>query len=276
MQKQLVWSLAFLVCLVSINGIASAVTVKDVQVKGNQRIEDDAILRVVETRPGDSYDERQLSRDLEAIFSMGYFDDIRVETETQPDGKIVIFKVKEKPTIRQIEISGNQIYEDSKIKENIDITTGSILNIFRIKRNIRQIETLYKDKNYHNVEVSYDVEELEHNQADLTFHIDEGDKLRIEEIRFEGNQAFEDKKLKKQIKTSETGFFSWLTGSGDLDLETLQQDAIKLSDFYHNNGYAEARVSEPEIQYKDEGIFVEIKIEEGDRFKMGDVSLAGD
>jgi len=276
MQKQLVWSLAFLVCLVSINGIASAVTVKDVQVKGNQRIEDDAILRVVETRPGDSYDEKQLSRDLEAIFSMGYFDDIRVETETQPDGKIVIFKVKEKPTIRQIEISGNQIYEDSKIKENIDITTGSILNIFRIKRNIKQIETLYKEKNYHNVRVTYTVEELAHNQANLEFQIEEGKKLRIREIRLAGNKAFDDKKLKKQIETSEKGFFSWLTGSGELDSETLSQDIIKLSDFYHNNGYAEARIADPEITYRENWIYITIKIEEGERFKMGEVSLAGD
>src|SRR6056297_3670287 len=119
MQKQLVWSLAFLVCLVSINGIASAVTVKDVQVKGNQRIEDDAILRVVETRPGDAYDEKQLSRDIESIFAMVYFDDIRVETETEPDGKVVIFRVEEKPTIKLIEVSGNRVYEDQEIKDNI-------------------------------------------------------------------------------------------------------------------------------------------------------------
>jgi outer membrane protein insertion porin family len=277
MQKQLGLMLAVFGCIILTTHIVSATpTVKDVQVKGNQRIEDDAILRVVETRPGDPYDEKQLSRDLESIFAMGYFDDIRVETETEPDGKIVIFRVTEKPTIKLIEISGNRVYEDQEIKDNIDITTGSILNIFRIKRNIKQIETLYQEKNYHNVKVTYAVEELDHNQANLEFQIEEGKKLRIREIRFEGNQAFDDKSLKKKIKTSEKGFFSWLTGSGDLDTETLNQDMIKLSDFYHNNGYAEARIGEPEIIYKDNWIFIEIKIEEGKRFKMGEVRLAGD
>ncbi|HMA84968.1 MAG TPA: outer membrane protein assembly factor BamA [Desulfosalsimonadaceae bacterium] len=251
-------------------------TVKDVQIKGNQRIEDDAILRVVETRPGDAYDEKQLSRDIESIFAMGYFDDIRVETETEPDGKVVIFRVEEKPTIKLIEVSGNRVYEDQEIKDNIDITSGSILNIFRIKRNIKQIETLYQEKNYHNVKVTYKVEELDHNQANLEFQIDEGKKLRIREIRFEGNEAFDDKTLKKKMKTSKKGFFSWLTGSGDLDTETLNQDMMKLSDFYHNNGYAEARIGEPEIIYKDNWIYIEIKIDEGKRFKMGEVRLAGD
>ena len=279
MQKKLGLMLALFICFVFIPvaGMAAAsVTVKDVRIEGNERIEDDAILRVVETRAGESYDEAQLSRDLEAIFSMGYFEDIRVETEAQEDARIVIFRVTEKPTIRLIEISGNRVYDEQEIKDNIDITTGSILNIFRIKRNIKQIETLYQEKNYHNVKVTYTVEELEHNQADLEFNIEEGKKLRIREIRFEGNQMFDDKTLKKKIKTSEKGFFSWLTGSGDLDMETLYQDIIKLSDFYHNNGYAEARIAEPEVIYKDNWIYIEIKIEEGDRFKMGAVALSGD
>jgi len=277
MQKQLGLILAISLCLIFITSLAPAsVTVKDVQIKGNQRIEDDAILRVVETRPGDAYDEKQLSRDIESIFAMGYFDDIRVETETEPDGKVVIFRVEEKPTIKLIEVSGNRVYEDQEIKDNIDITSGSILNIFRIKRNIKQIETLYQEKNYHNVKVTYKVEELDHNQANLEFQIDEGKKLRIREIRFEGNEAFDDKTLKKKMKTSKKGFFSWLTGSGDLDTETLNQDMMKLSDFYHNNGYAEARIGEPEIIYKDNWIYIEIKIDEGKRFKMGEVRLAGD
>jgi len=277
MQKQLGLILAvFGFIVLTAHLVWATPTVTDVQVKGNQRIEDDAILRVVETRPGDPYEAKQLSRDLESIFAMGYFDDIRVETETAPDGKIVIFRVKEKPTIKLIEISGNRVYEDQEIRDNIDITTGSILNIFRIKRNIKQIETLYQEKNYHNVKVTYTVEDLDHNQANLGFQIEEGKKLRIREIRFEGNQAFDDKALQKKIKTSEKGFFSWLTGSGDLDTETLNQDMMKLSDFYHNSGYAEARIGEPDIIYEENRIYIEIKIEEGKRFKMGDVRLTGD
>jgi len=276
MIKQLGWTLVLAVCMLAVIQAASASVVKDVLIEGNQRIEDDAILRVVDTRPGDAYDPDQLSRDLEAIFEMGYFDDIRVETQTGEDGRLVIFRVKEKPTIRLIEFTGNLVYDDAELKENIDISAGSILNIFRIKRNIKQIVTLYEEKNYHNARVTYTVEDMEHNQAKLIFNIDEGEKLRIREIWFEGNQAFSDKILKKKIKTSEKSFLSWLTGSGDLDTEVLRQDVIKLSDFYHNNGYAEARIAEPEILYKDNGIYIEIKIDEGRRYEMGQVSLEGD
>jgi outer membrane protein insertion porin family len=277
MRKDLGALLVLCACLIfPAQGTPAAATVKEVLIEGNQRIEDDAILRVIDTRAGDPYDPEQFSRDLEAIFEMGYFDDIQVQTRSGEDGKTVIFRVEEKPTIRVIEIAGNMVYKDEEIKENIDISTGSILNIFRIKRNIKQIETLYEEKNYHNVKVTHEVEELAHNQANLTFRIEEGKKLRIQELHFKGNAAFDAKTLKKQIETSEKGFFSWLTASGELDMETLRQDVIRLSDFYHNNGYADARIGEPEVEYREKGIFVEIRIEEGPRYEMGETRLSGD
>ncbi|MCU0598455.1 MAG: outer membrane protein assembly factor BamA [Desulfobacterales bacterium] len=253
-----------------------AETVKDVRVTGNERIESDAILRVVQTRQGAPYDPALLSEDLKAIYAMGYFDDIRVSLEREPDGNIVIYDVKEKPTIREINISGNSALDDEKITENIDITSGSILNIFKIQKNIRIIESLYKEKNYHHVAVTYKIDPLEHNQADLEFIIEEGEKVRIKEIRFDGNTAFESEKLKKMMETSEKGFFSWLTGSGELNMEKLNQDIVKINSSYQNSGYADARVGEPEVTYSDEWIYIVIKIDEGDKYQMGNVGIAGD
>jgi len=250
--------------------------VKDIWVTGNQRIESDAILRIIQTKKGATYDPITLSDDLKAIYDMGYFDDIKVEVEQEADGNIIIYEVKEKPTIREIEISGNSVLDDEKLKENMDITSGSILNIFKIQKNIKIIESLYKEKNYHHVNVTYKVEPLEHNQANLEFIIEEGEKVRIKEIRFDGNTAFEAKKLKKMMETSEKGFFSWLTSSGELNMEKLQQDIAKLNSFYQDNGYAEAKVGEPDIQYQDEWIYVLIKIDEGSKYQMGNVDIAGD
>jgi outer membrane protein insertion porin family len=250
--------------------------VSEIRVSGNQRIEADAILRVIETRAGGAYDAEKLSKDLEAIYKMGYFDDIRVEVAKAEDGQIVIFEVREKPTIREILFSGNRAIDNEKITENIDISTGSILNIYRIQGNIRIIETLYREKNYHNVRVTYDIHPLEHNQANLEFVIDEGEKVRIREIRFDGNQAYSDKELKKLMETSEKGFFSWLTSSGELDQDKLAQDIMMLTAHYHNNGYADARVGDPVIDFVDEWIQILIKIDEGDRYAMGTIDVQGD
>ena len=90
----------------------------------------------------------------------------------------------------------------------------------------------------------------------------------IRHIIFEGNTAYKDKELKKMMKTSEKGFFSWMTSSGDLNREDLEQDIAKLSAFYYNNGYIQARVGEPQIEYHEDGIDITIKIDEGPRFKV--------
>jgi outer membrane protein insertion porin family len=250
--------------------------VKEVRVTGNQRIESDAILRVIQTRTDAVYDPALLSEDLKAIYAMGYFDDIRVSVEKEPDGDIVIYDVKEKPTIRDINISGNDEIDDEKVKENLDITSGSILNIFKIQKNIKIIESLYKEKNYQNVKVTYKLDPLEHNQADLEFIVEEGGKIHIKEIRFDGNTAFDSNKLKKMMDTSEKGFFSWVTGSGELKMEKLNQDVVKINSFYQDNGYADSRVGEPEITYADEWIYILIKIDEGNKYQMGSVGIEGD
>ena len=274
--------------------------IAEVRVTGNRRIEQDAIKRIAKTQPGDTLLARNLTEDMKAIYAMGYFDDVRVESEDSPAGKIIIFVVKEKPTIRHIYIKGGKdsqqesgskkfkeekkedvkpgslVIDEEKILKSLDIKTGSIVNIFKIQSNIKRIEDLYKEKNYHNVKVTYNIKEQDNNQADLEFIIDEGKKILIKEIHFVGNDSYPDKKLKKIMKTSEKGFWSWLTSSGDLKAEDLNQDVELLTSFYHNSGYIQAKVGEPIVEFKDNWIYITIKIDEGQRFKVGNVKFAGD
>ena len=244
---------------------------------GNKRIEADAIKRVIVAAPGDFFIPKNLSNDLKAVYSMGYFEDVRVEAESTSKGKIIFFKVKEKPTIRRIIIKGNSSrFDDEEIKENLNIKTGSILNIFKVQNNVKRIEALYKEKNYHNVKVDYKTIELKNNQADLTFIVEEGEKVRIKTIKFIGNKAYTEKKLKKILKSSEKGFFFWLTSSGDLKREDLNEDVARLAAFYHNNGYIQAKIGEPKVEFKENHIEITIKIKEGVQFKVGKIYIKGD
>ena len=256
--------------------IFSREKVLEVKVEGNVRIEADAIKQVIKTKPGSVFLAKTLSQDLKAIYAMGYFDDVRVEAQKKDDAEIIIFYVQEKPTIRHIQFEGNTVFESEELMEGLDIKTGSILNNFKVKSNVEQIKNMYQEKNYHNVEVTYKVAQLDNNQADLEFDVQEGAKIRIKEITFLGNQAYSAKKLKGLMKTSEKGFFSWLTSSGDLKTEDLNQDVTQIGAFYHNSGYIDARVAEPEIKYSGKWIYVSIKIEEGPRYKVGRVGLSGD
>jgi outer membrane protein insertion porin family len=247
-----------------------------VRVTGNKRIETDAIKHVIQVKAGNVLLPGEISKDIKRIYKMGYFEDIRVESEDSPGGKVIVFHVKEKPTIRKITFSGNKVFNDEKLRKNLNISTGSILNIFTIMSNIDQLKIMYKEKNYQQVKIDYKIHELEHNQADVEFIIKEGEKLEIKKITFIGNTTFSDKKLKKLIKTSEKGFFSWITSSGELNREDLNQDAARIDAFYHTQGFIHAKVADPVVDFEGKWIYITFKIEEGERYKVGTIDIEGD
>jgi outer membrane protein insertion porin family len=252
-------------------------TIVEVQIKGNQRIEEDAIRRILKIKKGDVYNLKNISDELKAVYGMGYFDDIRIETQTVADGKIIILIVKEKPTVRAILVEGNSwVYDDEEIKEVLTIRKGSILNINTIQSDMRRIEELYKEKNFYNVKIKFNVYPKKENQADIEYEIDEGKKFHVKKIIFVGNSAYSSGKLKGLMGTSEENILSWFTSAGDLNEENLGQDVAKLTSFYHNKGYVQARVGEPELKFEEDGIIITIRIVEGPQFKVGEVTMAGD
>ncbi len=250
--------------------------IADIQVEGNARIEDEAIKRIISTRPGDEYIPQILSRDLKSVYNMGYFDDIRIEAADSTEGKVITFHVKEKPTVKYIDFKGNDRIKTEKLVENVEIHPGAILNIFNIRKNIQRIELQYQEKNFHSAKVSYETKDLGNNQVSLIFVIDEGKKVCIKELKIVGNKAYSDRKLKKIMKTSEKGFFSWLTSSGDYKEEDMERDMAMLDAFYQNNGYMMVRIGDPEVETRDGWFYITIKIDEGLRYKVGNVDVAGD
>lgn len=250
--------------------------VQSLYVEGQVRIEADAILKKVDTRTGSVFSPGQLRRDLKAIYKMGYFEDVRVEKRPVDGGVDIVYVVREKPSVRKVKFDGNRIYTDEELFEVVTTGTGSILNIYKLKADVAAIRSLYTEKNYHNSEIAYETRTLENNQADVVFTVKEGDKVRIETLVIQGNTFFPDKVLFKEIKTRERGFWSWLTSSGDLDRNELAQDVYRLESYYKNNGFIDARVSDPVVDIQPEGITVTFKVQEGEQFLVGEVTFKGD
>ncbi|MBW1744153.1 MAG: outer membrane protein assembly factor BamA [Deltaproteobacteria bacterium] len=250
--------------------------VAEVIINGNKRIESEAIKRIVKTKEGDTYLPKHVQEDLKSIYKMGYFDDVRVEASSTQEGKIVTFQVVENETIRNISIKGNKKFDDEDIREVISVKAGSILNVNKLRGDIQQIESLYKEEGYHRITVTYDTKSVGENGADIDFVVEEGKKVFIKSISFEGNKAYDDDDIEDLMKTKKKGFFSFFTSAGDLDHEVLDQDVAAIAAYYHNHGYIEAKVSESKLTYEDEEVSIVIKIDEGPRFSVGQVDVEGD
>lgn len=244
--------------------------------EGNKRIDSGAILRKISSRAGGAYNPAMLREDLKAIYAMGYFNDVQIDVSEGPKGKDVIFRVVEKPTIAAVTFSGLDELSEEDVRAAANIREHFILNPAAVTTGEDAIKELYKSKGYYNTTVTSEISYPNEDGAVIAYTVDEGKKIYIKEISFEGNTAFDDDDLLDEIETQEKGFFSWITASGLLEMDKVKQDAGKIVAFYNNNGYLEARIGEPVIRQEKNWLYLSFTIEEGPRFKVGTVDVNGD
>lgn len=259
------------------NRIKGVAQIDSLSITGNKRIETDAILAAIESQKGMIFDPESLNKDLRSVYEMGFFEDVQIDVEDGPGGKIVTFKVSEKPSIGKITFEGNKKIDQEDLEEVVGIKRYAILNRAAIKDSTERLRDHYHQEGYHNVEIRERIEELPNNEVALTYHITEGEKVFIKKIQFIGNINFDDDDLKDVMETGEKWFFSFLTDSGQLDRKKLESDISKIKSFYHNNGYIKAQVGEPDISYQkdEEGFIITITINEGPQYTIRKVSLEG-
>ena len=248
-------------------------------VKGSRRIEKDAILGVMQTREGEVLAPARLREDLKSIYKMGYFTDVKFDLSDTPKGRVLTVIVQEKPAIKEILTKGNKKVKRDTILEVMDLKPYSVASETAIRENINKIQKMYREKGFYEAKITFDLEPVTKAEVNLVLRINEGDKLAIKEINFEGNKTFKDKELRKVMETKERGFFapiSWITGAGKLSRDTLERDLEKVTAFYYNNGYIKAKVGEPKVDIKGKWIYVTIPVQEGPEYHLGKIDFQGD
>lgn len=252
-------------------------TIASISPAGNQRIDAGAILRKISTKPGDVYDPKGLREDLKAVFSMGYFDNVEIEASDSESGKKILFRVQEKPLIGSVVIVGTDNIKEEDVRDAANIATNTILNPTKINDAVTRVKELYKSKGYYTTEVNANVSYPAEDSAEVRFVVQEGDKITVEEISFQGNTSFDDDDLEDVIQTGTyTWWLSWLTDAGVLKMDILRQDAARLGAFYQNHGFIEAKVGTPVVEQKDDGLYITFPIDEGPRYRVGIVDITGD
>ena len=259
------------------NQLAGIAQIDSIQVTGNRRVESDAILAVVESKKGESLDFDKLDRDLRAVFAMGYFTDVAIQSVEGPRGAIITFNVTEKPSIGSITFNGNQKIKTADLSKEVGVRLYSIYNPAEVLQSVNRLRDFYLQKGYYNVEIKERIEDLPGNEVALIYDIDERRKFRISKIQFVGNTSFSDRALKKVMETREKGIFSWITRTGVLDEKKLETDLQRITAFYHNQGYIRARAGVPKINYREEGdLIITIQIVEGEPYTVNEVALEGE
>ena len=247
-----------------------------IEFKGNRRIESPAINQVVKSAAGSIFANADVAQDIKSIYKMGYFTDVSAQVTDAPEGKVITFMLQEQGIIISIKISGNEKLAKDDIEAVIVTKAKQILNREKIKADAGRIKELYDTKGYYNAEVMDVVEKEGEKDARVVYNIVENERLYVVQIEFFGNEAYTAQELRKLMTSNEKGLFYFISDSGLLKREQLNQDIGKINAFYLNNGFIYAQIGEPEIIHDKRGIYVKIPITEGKRYQVGNVSITGD
>ncbi|MFH1640860.1 MAG: outer membrane protein assembly factor BamA, partial [Candidatus Omnitrophota bacterium] len=251
-------------------------SVTAIEVKGNKSISSNTVISKLKTRVGNPYQENVISDDLKRLYLLGFFSDIRIDTEDYKEGIKVIITVEERPIIENISFSGIRrlTMKEDKIKETLKSKETQYLDYPNLAEDVISLEKLYEKIGYSKAEIDYQVDiDKETNKAKIQFNVVESRRVSIKNILIEGNRAYPDRRILRLMKTKR----GWLFNAGILKEEVFREDIERIISFYHREGFADV-VVDYEIETtsgKKPFLYITIKIEEGKKYLVGNISIQG-
>jgi outer membrane protein insertion porin family len=271
-----------------------AATVERVEVQGNRVIQSETLLFYISTKAGDRYDELRLKDDFRRLWATSFLDNLVLQVVDGPKGKVVVFQVQERKRIQIVDYRGSKELTTTNIEEKLKEKDAAIkIDTFYDPGRARKVEEIIRqmlaDKGRPFGSAKHDAKAVGNAGLQVSFTIDDGPKARLKTIEFEGNQVFDDGKLRKSMKKLKpSGFWnlSWLGGKTTYTEEKWGEDQEKVRDYYLDRGYVTATVDKPAISYTDgkSGFFkkkpvkwmkLSIPVSEGDQYLVGDVKFDG-
>lgn len=250
-----------------------------IEVKGQRKIEKDAILARLQSAIGEPVSAAKIREDIQSIFRLGYFYDVKVSQEPMGAGVKLVYEVVERQTIGELVFVGNDEVKTDDLKEQVGIKAFEILDRAKVREAVEKLEKFYEEKGFFLARIVPVIEDLDPGvSVRMKFEIVERDKVKVRKIHFIGNNKLGDDFLKTRMKTQEGGFFSFISGSGGFAQDAFDMDVQRLRMIYLNEGYVQAKIDRPQVTISPDkkDIQISIRIEEGEQFDVGEMEFTGD
>lgn len=249
--------------------------IHDIIIKGNDNTPADVIMTNVRSRPDAVFNEKVASEDSRRIIIMPQIRNVTwvaQPVEGQADKVDIIFAVIEAATVSEVRFEGNKKFNAKKLTKQLPFEKDTFLDSYLVNRGVRELELFYRDKGYYFASVSVD-DSLADTDGVITYKIEEGKRLKITKVRFNGRESFPKYKIKSKTKTR-AAFPIFCKGKLD-DLK-LESDVDGIAKYYHDEGFLDAQVA-VEKHFSDDNSKLEINfiINEGPRYTVNNVSFAG-
>jgi len=272
-----------------------AQTVEAIEVRGNRFLQRETLLFYVSTKAGDRYDPLRLRDDFRRLWDTGFLRNLVLDVnDGQSDGVIVTFHVEERRRIQIVDYRGSKKIKNDEINEklkelDLQLRIDTFYDLGKARRIEALIKEMLREKGYPFGTVVHDAKNLGPAGTQVTFDIGDGPSAKVKEIRFNGNEVFDQGTLRGQMKEiKQQGFWNltWMNGKAKYTEDKWSQDQENIRNFYLKKGYVEAKVGTPKVTYTDgkSGLFkkkpikwmtLEIPVEEGSQYRVGEIKFEG-
>ena len=184
--------------------VAEAAVVRNISVQGNQRVSADTIRSYVSVKPGRSFSSFEIDDSLKQLFATGMFSDVQVYRS----GSTLVVKVSENPTVNEVIFKGNKRLKDEKLGAIVQLSGRSIFTDDKLQSDVQRIRAAYRRSGRNAATVEGRVVSLANNRANVVFDIVEGDRTKIADINFVGNNAYSDRRLVDILSLNESNMLS--------------------------------------------------------------------
>lgn len=248
---------------------AEAAVIRSVQVRGAQRAGEQAVRSNLTIRPGVAFSNIDIDESVRKLYATGYFSDVKIAVS----GGSLVVTVSESQLVNQVVFNGNRKIKDDKLAGIVQTQPLGPYSQSTIDADIERLRQAYSAIGRSDVEITTQTASVGQGRVNLAFVIDEGDRTKIADISFAGNQVYGDGRLKSVILTKESGLLSFLTRKDVYSEDKLRADEEALRQFYYSHGYPDFRVisSTATLDESENRYNITFTVEEGQRYEYGNI-----
>ncbi|UWX57911.1 outer membrane protein assembly factor BamA [Chlorobaculum sp. MV4-Y] len=256
-------------------------TVREITFSGLQTIKESELLKSLPIKINDqiTVPGQEIPGVLQYLWNLQYFSNIQIEQTDLGGGNIKLtFVVTELPLLQSVEFQGNHKFKTKELLNTANLNPGQRISNQELLNAENRIEKQYAAKGYLTAGAEYRLQNTGENKVKAIFTIHEGSKVVIEKIRFHGNTAFKEGKLRGVLKeTTQNSWWRKIFGQPKLDKDKFEEDKNLLVEFYRDNGYRDARIVKDTVTYTDDkkGLILDIYVEEGPKYHIRNITWIG-
>ncbi|MGB5819628.1 MAG: POTRA domain-containing protein [Saonia sp.] len=226
------------------------------------------------TLPGE-----QISAIIKKLWGLELFSDISFYiTKVEGNQVFLELNILERPTLSTVTIYGVKKRKIDDIVKDTDLKKGKKITESLIANTKNYLENKYKKQGYLNTKVTIATakDTTDTNSQSMVINVKKGDKVKIKNIFFEGNEQLSDKKLSKALKNTKKKKIYRFWKKSKYIADDYKEDLSSLADKYAENGYRDARVlSDTIIAVDENNIEIKINVEEGNKYYFGNIEFIG-